>query len=508
MFRSRWWPLAALLILAAALRLSTLDLQSFWYDEAYVPVHALHPSLIATLRSVVHRENTPPLWYVLIWGWSRLFGTDEVALRLPSALAGIATVAFAWGIGMELTGKRAAIATAALVAFNPLFGWYSQEARAYGLFVALIALAMWCWLRADAQPTPHRLGAFAASGAAALATHYFAVFLLAPMCLWLLRPRRAGSRRTAADDWAIAAGAPPPAGAKDRRSSPPAGAFAASAAIGLVGLALIPLALAQGGHGTQWIGAWALASRLETIPQYYLTGYSGAPLGHAIELLVALEIIAAVGYGLWRVLTPRESEAALLSLGLAACGVLLPLALALLGADYLAPRNAVAAMIPLTAGITVIAAGRRTGRVGLALVGVIAVTFAALSVDVDLSPRLQRGDWRGLARAIGHPVRSRAITTVELGAAPLEYYLPPLRNLRRGTVVRVSEIDETGYAPLLTGAGQPPAPGFHLVRRRDINGMLLYRFLAPTPRVVSEAQLRAHVIAEGRPEVLVTGEKE
>ena len=52
-----------------------------------------------------------------------------------------------------------------------------------------------------------------------------------------------------------------------------------------VGLALLPLIAAQGGHGTQWIGQWAVSSRLQAIPQYYLTGYSGAPLGHGIELL-------------------------------------------------------------------------------------------------------------------------------------------------------------------------------------------------------------------------------
>ena len=524
----RWWPLAALVVLAAALRLSTLDLQSFWYDEAYVPVHTLHASLAATLRSVEHRENTPPLWYVLIWAWSRIFGTGMLALRLPSALAGIATVAVAWGIGQELAGRRAAIATAALVATNPLLVWYSQEARAYGLFVLMAALAMWCWLRADVDPTPGRLTAFAVSGAAALATHYFAVFLLAPMCLWLLRPRRpkpgdmrlrrespfrpAGLGTGAAGPRSMPPGGARPAGS---RSMPPSGAFAAVAAIVLVGAALVPLALTQGGHGTQWIGAWALASRLEAIPQYYLTGYSGSPLGHGLELLVALEILAAIGYGLWRMLTPRESEAALLALGVAACGVLIPAAMAVGGADYLAPRNVVAAMIPLSAGIAVIAVARRTGRTGLALVGLIAVTFAALSIDVDFSPRLQRGDWRGLARAIGGerppagasgelpPAGARAITTVELGAAPLEYYLAPLRNLRRGAAVRVSEIDETGYAPLRPGAGDPPAPGFRLAQRRDLNGVVLYRFISPTPRTVSEAQLREHVIAEGRPEVLV-----
>ncbi len=490
---ARWWPLAALLVLAAGLRLGTLNLQSFWYDEAFTPVHVLHASLGATLRAVVHHENTPPLWYVLIWGWSRLFGTGEVALRLPSALAGTATVAVAWGIGSQLAGRRAAIATAAFVAVNPLFIWYSQEARAYGLFVFLAALAMWCWLRADVDPTPGRLGAFAASGAAALATHYFAVFLLAPMCLWLLRRR---------ERWRVV--------------------LPAVAAVGAVGVALIALASAQGGHGTQWIGEWALASRLEAIPQYYLTGYSGAPLGHGVELGVGLLILVGVGYGLWRAPTPQESDGALLALGLAACGVLIPAALALAGADYLAPRNVVAAMIPLTAGIAVIVVVRRTGRVGMALAGAIALAMFAISVDVDLSPRLQRGDWRGLAQAIGRatggpsvagPTRSsavagasgggRVITTVELGAAPLEYYLPPLRNLPQGRSVRVSEIDETGYLPLRPGADEPPAPGFRLVERRNINGLILYRFRAATARVVSEAQLREHVITEAHREVLV-----
>jgi hypothetical protein len=515
----------ALVVLAAVLRLSTLGLQSFWYDEAFVPVHTLHPSLAATLRSVVHRENTPPLWYVLVWAWSRLAGTGEVALRLPSALAGIATVAIAWGLGAELAGRigdasaasvspfgrRAAAATAALVAASPLMVWYSQEARAYALFVALTALAAWCCLRADAAPTLGRLAAFAASAAAALATHYFAVFLVAPMCLWLLRPRRAAASSAGTAGSGGEHHGPDPVGPQRpgaaRWRPPPWGVWAAVAVPAVVAAALVPLALAQGGHGTQWIGAWALASRLETIPQYYLTGYSGAPLGHGLELLVAAEILAAVGYGLWRVLTPRESEGALLALGLAACGVGLPLVLALAGADYLAPRNVLAAMVPLTAGLAVIAAARRTGRTGLALVALVAVTSAALTVDVDLSPRLQRGDWRGLAHAVGRTGRPRAITTVELGSAPLEYYLPPLRNLRRGAVVRVSEVDETGYAPLRPGAGEPPAPGFYLVQRQDVNGMLLYRFLAPTPRTVPEAALRAHVIAEGRAEVLVTGEK-
>jgi mannosyltransferase len=485
----QWWPLVALTLLAAALRLSTLGLQSFWYDEAFTPVHVLHPSLWATLRSVVHTENTPPLWYVLAWADARILGTGEVALRLPSALAGIVTVPVAWAIGAELESpptRRAAIVCAALVAVNPLFVWYSQEARAYGLFVLTAALATLCFLRALREPTRGRMAAFAVTGALALLTHYFAVFLLIGMVAWLLWNRR--SRRAA---------------------------LPALGLLALVGAALLPLISAQGGHGTQWIGRWPLSERLQAIPQYYLTGYTGSSLGHGVELLVALAILAGVAFGLWRMTEPqpasrpprprhaRARRGALIALSLAVCGVLIPIVLVAFGADYLAPRNLVAAMIPVTAVIAVLVVWPGTGPTGIALAATIAVAFLVISIDVDLSPRLQRGNWRDVAKALRGAPRERAVTTVELGSAPLEYYLPGLHDLREGSSVRVSEIDETGYAPLRASAEEPPAPGFRLLDRLDVNGLIVYRFVAPTPRLVSEATLRRHVITLATPEVLV-----
>jgi mannosyltransferase len=508
---TEWWPLAAIVLLAAALRLPTLGSQSLWYDEAFTPVHVLHASLGATLRSVSHTENSPPVWYVLEWGFTRVLGTGAVALRLLSALAGLATVPLAWGVGRELAGRRAAAATALFVAVNPLFVWYSQEARVYGLFVFTATLALWCFLRALRVSTPRRLAAFAASGALALLTHYFAVFLLAPMCVWLLLAARPGERPRVADPTRPA---DPARAAEGGRRVPMPGALAAVAAIALVGLALVPLILAQGGHGTQWIGRWALSSRLQAIPQYYLTDYYGSALGHGVELLVALPILAGVFFGLWRGLTREEERGALLVLVVCACGVLVPVLLVAFGADYLAPRNLVAAMVPLTALLAVVVVAQRTGRIGPALAGVIALGFLVVTVDVSLSPRLQRGDWRGLAAAIraapgvpapGVPAQdaARVITTVELGSAPLEYYLPPLHNLAPGTTVTVSEIDETGYTPLREGAREPPAPGFRLVQSSNIHGLIFYRFVSSVPRAAPEATLRRHAITLEHPEVLV-----
>jgi mannosyltransferase len=527
-----WWPLLGILLLAAALRLSTLGLQSFWYDEAFTPVHVLRASLGATLHNVVHTENTPPLWYVLEWAFSRVLGTGVVALRLLSALAGIATVAVAWAIGSALAGRRAAIVTATLVAVNPLFVWYSQEARAYALFVFTASLALLCFLRALREPTNRRLAEFAVTASLALLTHYFAVFLLIPMALWLLwlairggwsderamPPARGGSIAESTDSNAQPESSSytrahssddrdgTRATSRERTSNPKnlPRVLCALALPGLVGLALIPVILSQGGHGTQWIGEWALVSRLEAIPQYYLTGYSGSSLGHGIEALVALVILAGVLYGLWSTLTRREERGALIVLTIAAAGVLTPIVLALLGADYLAPRNLVAAMVPLSALLAIVIAAQRTGRIGMALAGMLTLAFLVLSIDVNLSPRLQRGDWSGVARVLRSAQPKHVITTVELGSAPLEYYLPRLNNLRAGQSVSVTEIDETGYAPLRPDAERAPARGFHLAERRDINGLIVYRFISSAPVTISQRTLLRAVIAEvGRPEALV-----
>jgi len=483
-----WWPLAALTLLAAVLRFATLGEQSFWYDEAFTPVHVLHSGLGATLHSVVHTENTPPLWYLIAWVDVRIFGDGAIALRFPSALAGVATVPVVWAIcerlgGRSGVGRRAAVMAAAIVAVDPLFVWYSQEARAYGLFVLLGALTMLGFVRVLEAPTRGRLVAFALAGALALLTHYFAIFLLVPMALWLLLDARV------------------------RRPALPA-----LAAIGVVGLALLPLISAQGGHGTQWIGRWALSSRLQAIPQYYLTGYSSASLGHGVELLVALPILAGVALGARRLAAPSSRADAVspplrravwVALSIAAFAVLAPIVLAVLGADYLAPRNLVAAMIPVSVLIALLLALVDPRALGDGLAALAVLALLIVTIDVDLSPRLQRGNWRALAHAIGSGSPARAITTVQLGETPLQYYLPGLRSLHTGRRALVDEIDETGYAPLRRGAGRPPAPGFVLRSRRDIDGLILMRFVSPVPRLVSERMLRAHVITLAHPEVLV-----
>ena len=59
----------------AVLRFVTLDSQSLWYDEA-VTAQLLQMDFGAMLRAIPDSESTPPLYYVLAWLWTHVFGWE------------------------------------------------------------------------------------------------------------------------------------------------------------------------------------------------------------------------------------------------------------------------------------------------------------------------------------------------------------------------------------------------------------------------------------------------
>src|SRR4051794_31612607 len=105
--RSRaFWIVAGLTLLAAALRFSTLGVQSYHHDEIVTASRILREGFGHAMSAVGFSESTPPLYYALAWLWTQATGTGEVGLRSFSALAGVATVPVAYLIGLELRGRR------------------------------------------------------------------------------------------------------------------------------------------------------------------------------------------------------------------------------------------------------------------------------------------------------------------------------------------------------------------------------------------------------------------
>ena len=177
--------------MAAVLRLFRLGHQSLWVDEiiTWYSATASVPMTLSRLLENVHG----PLYSLMLHAWCSVAGESEWALRLPSALMGIALVpAIAWLSGRWL-GRSSAAPAAWLTAGSPFLVWYAQEARNYSMLMlaAAIASAVLVGLR-ERLTARGTLGYVMAAAAGLLSNFSFA--LLAPVHLrWWLGER--GERR-------------------------------------------------------------------------------------------------------------------------------------------------------------------------------------------------------------------------------------------------------------------------------------------------------------------------
>ncbi|MGH2975736.1 MAG: glycosyltransferase family 39 protein, partial [Solirubrobacterales bacterium] len=385
--RSRvFWIVAGLTVLAAALRLATLGLQSYHHDEIVTASRILRDGFWHAMDAVGFSESAPPLYYALAWAWTQLTGTGEFGLRSFSALAGVATVPVAFLIGTELRGRWTGIVVAALVAVNPMLVWYSQEARAYALFGLLTALSLLYFVRALERGRRRDFLAWGVASGLALATHYFAAFPVLAEALWLLARRR-------------------------RQSLP------GLAIVGGAGLLLAPLAIHQMSIGhAEWIGNFTLGHRLGETALTFVLGETGDIISRPTHPLLALApcLLAVAGMALVLVRgEPRERRAAGTPLALAAVTVGVPLGLALLdpSKDYVLARNLMPAVVPLLVALSVGFTLRRARRAGAALAAATVACSLGFSIWASVSPALQRPDWDAVAAAIGEPARPRAMVT-------------------------------------------------------------------------------------------------
>lgn len=145
------------------------------------------PANIArVVRAVLLSDTSPPFYYVLLHGWTRLTGTSDFALRAFSMLCALACLPFLAGVARRTDAGGAWFAPGLLFAIAPLGVYYATEVRMYSLLWLLVCAFMWLTLRL--QETPRGWPASSAwtlVAAAGLLTHYFFAFPLAAAALYL-----------------------------------------------------------------------------------------------------------------------------------------------------------------------------------------------------------------------------------------------------------------------------------------------------------------------------------
>jgi len=396
--------LAAVCLIGLLLRLPTLASRSLWLDETYSAWFSAL-SLHQLWTDVPRYETHPPMYYSLLAGWRRLFGDSEAALRAPSVLAGVLTIAAVASAGRvlrSLPGRDATALVAALfLAVNTGSIQYAQQARPYALetlFATLAILAAWSLLerllagRTGTRDVLAPAAALAVSTGATLWTHDTAVVV-------------------AGGIWAgLAAALLAHTGGQRAREA------AILGAAGLGALAVfapfLPLLVMQASHMTSTT-FWVQAKPEDLWAAWYLVAGGNEGTLAAFGTLIVAGLAVA-----WRRCRPQ----ALFMLVV----LLLPLA-AVLAVSFLVKPIFIDRLFEWLTPLSMVAAA--IGAVAALRWRVPGVVAIAIVVGLSLKGTYwfygwKREDWRGIVQAIERQARPGDLVVVvpnEL-SVPLAYY--------------------------------------------------------------------------------------
>jgi len=143
-------------------------------------------TLWKVLTGTLSTDTHPPFFYVLMWAWTKCFGTSIWSIRLPSALLGIACIPLVFCLA-SLAGQRTAgwVAAGLLAANGPHVFW-SKVARMFSLacFLGVLATILLLLLARETRPRPTLQIGYMLVILLGLATHIFFWALFITHILW------------------------------------------------------------------------------------------------------------------------------------------------------------------------------------------------------------------------------------------------------------------------------------------------------------------------------------
>ncbi|MCB0164046.1 MAG: glycosyltransferase family 39 protein, partial [Anaerolineae bacterium] len=172
-----------LVLVAFILRIHQLGAHSLWYDELLELDIAQGP--FAAIGPQLPRHAAMPLDYYLMFGWVRL-GRQDFWVRWPAFVFGVLAIPLTFALARRLFNRRVGYVAALLMTVALFAVRYSRETRPYALLLCFTLIAfLGLWQVYRTHKMRYWLVTIVGLSGAAL-SHYFALFLLAPMGLFVV----------------------------------------------------------------------------------------------------------------------------------------------------------------------------------------------------------------------------------------------------------------------------------------------------------------------------------
>ncbi len=178
------------MLVALGVILRSWSPSALWLDEA-LSVNIAKLAL-GDIPEALRHDGSPPLYYLILHGWIRVFGAGDLAVRALSGVLSIATLPLMWLAGRRLGNRTTAWSAVILLACSPFAIRYATEARMYSMVMLGFVLGYLALCRALERPEAKRLVAVALVTGFLLLTHYWTIYLLALVTVLLARRARRG----------------------------------------------------------------------------------------------------------------------------------------------------------------------------------------------------------------------------------------------------------------------------------------------------------------------------
>lgn len=145
--RTLWVGVIAVsIVFGISIRWFDLAGESLWFDEGYTAWVVTQP--VFQILRAISVDTSPPLYYLLLKGWTEVFGHGEAALRSMSAAMGTISLLTIYAISRRMFRDGWAVAAAVgLSSVSLLQIRYAQEARFYEMTGLVVAVLWWLVLR-------------------------------------------------------------------------------------------------------------------------------------------------------------------------------------------------------------------------------------------------------------------------------------------------------------------------------------------------------------------------
>jgi mannosyltransferase len=148
---------------------------SYWIDEG-ISVGISHEHW-SSIPHLLRQDGSPPLYYMLLGLWVRLFGDTEAATHSLSLLFGLACVPAAFFAGRAVFGRTSGLIAALLAALDPFLTYYADETRMYELEALLSIVVAWSYVEGILRGKRWWIAVFALSTVMLAYSHNWGLFL-------------------------------------------------------------------------------------------------------------------------------------------------------------------------------------------------------------------------------------------------------------------------------------------------------------------------------------------